>query len=238
MLVSFVVVNLISYYSGFSYLSNVVTIALIPGLLFIYFSKQKIMSSVFILMFALYYLGMIFKVLLKDVSLSSELSQACVIASYSLLVFIMMGKLKHVRLDGLVWSYLVMLLLVNSYLMYQMVSTVTESFQNNVSLTLTVIQSVVLMVMMVLAFAIYLSKESAQSILLLTFLSCFAFSDALGFITSLIIPFWLFEGAQNIFQGLGVLMLCLYVYDLQETVLHFPTKDSRLEMSHHFAIES
>ena len=225
LLSSIVMIYLISSYFGLLVLNNAVTLAIIALLLMVYFYKHPSMSTVFLTIFVLYLFGIVFKIF-QDFTLSYKLSETCTIGVYALMLFILVGKLKKIRLDGIIWSYLMLLLLVNSYLLYQTLSSVTDNFQDSVSLTLTASRGVVLMIMTLVAFAVYLHRESSQSILFLTMLCCFVFSEALNFITSVHVHYWLFEGLQKICQAVGLMLLCVYVYNHEKKI-----RCSRLEKS-------
>ena len=215
MLSLIVTLHLCSSYYGFSLITELTALAIIPTLLVIYFYKQQVMANIFFTIFILYFLGMIFNSF-DHFALSSKLSESCFLGAYALLVFLMIGKLKHVKFEGVVSWYLMVILLVNTYLIYTMFSMVQDSFKDSVILTLTVSRSIALLIIGFLAFAIYLSKETSQSILFLAIVCCFVFSDVLNFITTMNVHFWLFEGIQKILQGGGLLLFCIYVYNYQE----------------------
>ncbi|MCL8007463.1 hypothetical protein M8845_08490 [Gelidibacter japonicus] len=215
LLVFIVSLNPICSYFGFSLVNKSMTLALIPILLTLYFNKQKIMANIFFIIFMLYFLGIIFNVF-DHFKLSSKLSESCFLGAYLLMVLLMMGKLKDVKLEGLVTWYFVIVFLINTYLMFLLFVALKDSFQDSVILTLTVSKGVILLVMAILAFAIYLSKDTTQSIIFLMVVCSFAFSDVLSLITASYIHFWLYEGVQYILQGVGLILYCVYVYNYQE----------------------
>ena len=207
--------NLISSYYALSFLTKAVTLATIPLLLTFYFAKQRIMANVFFVIFFLYFFGLFFNVF-ENFHLSSKFSESYFLGAYALLVFVMIGKLKHMKFEVLVTCYLIVVFLVNSYLMYLMFVAIKDSFEDNVIFTLSVSRGIALLVMAFLAFAIYLSRETSQSILFLTVVCCFVFSDVLSFISTMYIHFWLFEGIQKILQSLGLILSIMYVFNYQE----------------------
>ena len=215
MLTLIVTLNLSSSYYGFSFVTKVITLSIIPILLVVYFYRQRIMANIFYTIFIFYFLGIFFNAL-DHLALSSKLSEFCFLGVYALLTFVMIGKLKHVKFEGLVSLYLILILLVNSYFMYIMFNAVEDSFADSVIFTLSVSKGIALLLMSFLAFAIYLSRETSQSIIFLTIVCCFVFSDVLSFITTMYLHFWLFEGFQKILQGTGLFLFCVYVYNHQE----------------------
>jgi len=215
MLALIVALNLVSSYYDFSIVSRTMVLSIIPLMLLVYFFKQKVMVNVFFTIFLLFFLGIIFNVF-DHFSLSSKLSESCFLGAYALLVFVMIGKLKDIKFEGLVSWYLIVILFINAYLMYNMFVSVEDSFRDSVNLTLIISKGIALLVMAFLAFAIYLSKESSQSIIFLTIVCCFVFSDVLSFITDMYIHFWLFDASQKILQSMGLFMFCMYVYNHQQ----------------------
>ncbi|TXE07663.1 hypothetical protein ES711_09445 [Gelidibacter salicanalis] len=209
-----VVFNLISYHFQNEIFSNIISLALIPVLFGIYFFKQRIMANVFLTAFLLYFLGIVFT--LDDTHiLSAKFSESCFLGAYALLIFVMIGRLKHVKFEGLISWYLIVVVFINAYLMYTMFANVQGNLIDSVLLTLGIAKGVVLLVMAFLAFAIYLSKESTQSIIFLSMVCCFVFVDVLSFTTDLYIQYWLFEVFAKTLQGIGLLLLCVYVYNHQ-----------------------
>lgn len=207
-----IVLNLISSFYGLTNLAKVTALIVIPTLLIFYFYKQKLMANVFFTILMLTFLSILFKSV-EGVDLFSKFSESSFLAAYALIVFVMLGKLKDIKFEGLVSWYLVLIVIVNTYLMYAMFASVKDSFQDSVILTLTVSKGVALLIMGFLAFAIYLSQESTQSILFLTVVCCFVFSDVLGFITTMYVDFWVFAAVHKILQATGLFLFVLYVYN-------------------------
>ncbi|WP_299392576.1 hypothetical protein [uncultured Gelidibacter sp.] len=219
-----VVLNLISSYFQFYSISNAITLALIPVLLTSYFYKLKFMETVFFAIFMLYFCGIAFN-LFPDFSLSEKLSESSFLGAYALMIFIMLGRLKHVKFEGVVTWYLVVVAIINTYLMYAMFANVKDYFNDSVVMTLAVSKGIMLLIMAFLAFAIYLSKETSQAIIFLTVVCCFAFADVLDFTTTMYVQFWVFEGFQKVLQGLGLFLLCIYTYNHQEYTKGVLTND-------------
>lgn len=173
------------------------------------------MAHIFCTVFILYFLGILFNSL-DYLVLSSKLSEFCFLGVYALLAFVMFGKLKRFNFDVLVSIYLIVILLVSTFFTYAIFSAAEENFADSVIFTLSIIKAIALVVVSLLAFAIYINKETSQSILFLIIVWCFVFSDGLSFITTMYVHYWLFEGLQNILQAAGLFLFCIYVYNFQE----------------------
>ncbi|MCK0125537.1 hypothetical protein MWU76_14185 [Gelidibacter sp. F2691] len=219
-----VVFNLISSHFQNVVFSNIVALALIPLLLGIYFFKQRTMANVFFTAFLLYFLGIVFTVA-DTYILSDKFSESCFLGAYAMLIFVMMGRLKDVKFEGVVSWYLIVVLFINAYLMYAMFANVQDSLGDSVLLTLGVAKGIALLVMAFLAFAIYLSKESTQSIIFLSIVCCFVFADVLSFTTEMYVQYWVFEAFEKTLQGIGLLLFCVYVYNHQDYMNQFHIKE-------------
>lgn len=215
LLVLIISLNLLCSYYGLAVVTKTMALAIVPILIMVYFYKQKIMANIFSVIFMLYFFGIIFNAA-DYLSLSSKLSESSFTGAYLLMVFVLLGQLKDVKLERFVSWYLAVVFLISTYLLYLLFTGLKDSFQDSVMLTVMVSKGVVLLVMAFLAFAIYLSKETAQSIIFLIVVCCFVFSDVLGFITTSYIQFWLFEAVQKIFQSLGLILTCIYVFNHQQ----------------------
>lgn len=212
MLALTIVFHFTSSFHGLSILAKTMTIVIVPALLLVYFYKEKIMANVFFAILILAFMGSTFSAF-GGVALFSKFSQSSFLGAYVLIVFVMLGKLKEVKFEGLVSWYLMLILIVNTYLMYVMFASVKDNFQDSVVLSLTISKGIALLIMGFLAFAIYLSQESAQSILFLMAVCCFVFSDILAFITSMYVDYWVFAAFHNILQAMGLFLFVLYVYN-------------------------
>lgn len=214
MLTVIVIFNFSFSYFGFSLLSKSLTLVIIPLLLAVYFYRQRIMANIFLTIFFLYFLGMLFNAL-DHLSISAKLSESFFLGVYSLFIIVMIGKLRDVKFEGLVSTYLIVSFLVNAFFMYVLFNAFKDSFADSVILTLSIGKGIALLIMAFLAFAIYLSRDTAQSIIFLVIVCCFVFSDVLSFITTMYIEYWLFDSIQKIVQVVGLLLSCIYVYNHQ-----------------------
>lgn len=221
-----IVLNFVASYFGISLILEVSTLMVIPLLMVSYFLSQKVMANIFFTVFVLYFLGVLFNGL-DYLAMSSKLSESSFLAVYCLLFFVMIGRLRYIKLDGVVSIYLVLIILASSYFMYIMFATVKDSFSDSVIMTLSLGKGMVLLLLSILAFTIYLSEETVQTILFLIIVCCFVFSDILSFITTMYLHYWLFDGIQKILQGVGLLLLCIYVYNHQELAKSFSKFSSK-----------
>ncbi|HNU59475.1 MAG TPA: hypothetical protein PKI08_05950 [Aquaticitalea sp.] len=136
---------------------------------------------------------------------------------YLLLVFVLFGKLKRIRYEGLVSIYLVCVLLLNVYLLYVFYDAVKESLAD-VNLALFIAHGIILIVMSFFAFAVYLSNETTQSIVFLIMVFGFVFSDVLNYICKLYVYHWAFEFFGNMLYLASLGLYYVYVYNHHKIV--------------------
>ncbi len=211
------VINGFATYFDYAIIPIVTKVVSILILLTFYYLFRKHMESVFLTIFLLFFLGDLFSAI-NFGEMAHKLSKAFYLGSYLLLIFVLMGKLKHIKYEGVVSIYLVLVLLLNSYFLYLLFGMVKENFSDNVNLVLYICHGVTLMAMAFLAFAVYLSNESRQSIIFLVLVFSFVFSDVLKYICNLYVYYWIFEYAGNMLHLASLSLLYLYVYNRNTSV--------------------
>lgn len=219
----------LSYIFDFSTLPKIIKLVTVTILLTFYFCQLNKMANIFLTTFLVFFLGDAFFVFeLGDISL--KLSKAAYIGAYALLIFILFGKLKRLKFDGIVSVYLILVLLLNSYFLYALYGVAKDNFVDDVNLVLYVCHGVTLIAMTFFAFAVYLSRETAQSITFLLMVFSFVFSDVLNYICQLYVYYWIFELFESILHMSGMFLLYKYVYD-HHTITN---RDQRIKFSEYF----
>ncbi|MGS2725894.1 hypothetical protein ACU8DI_04750 [Psychroserpens sp. BH13MA-6] len=170
------------------------------------------MAHLFLTIFLVFFVGDAFAVF-DFGSLSTELSKAFYMGAYLFLAFVLLSKLKKVKFEGLVTVYLILVLLLNSYFLYALYGVAKENFVDDVNLILYICHGITLIAITYLAFAVYLSRETAQSITFLLMVFCFVFADVLNYICNLYVYYWIFEFFEGILHMAGLFLFYKYVYD-------------------------
>jgi len=194
-----------------------------------YFCQLNKMANVFLTIFLVFFVGDAFSVF-DFGEISSKLSKAMYIGAYLLLIFVLLGKLKKVKFEGLVTVYLVLVLLLNSYFLYALYGVAKENFVDDINLVLYICHGITLIAMTYFAFAVYLSRETAQSITFLLMVFCFVFADVLYYICQLYVYYWIFEVFEGILHTTGLFLLYKYVYDHHT----HRNNDKRINFSEYF----
>ena len=209
--------------------SQIVKLVTVTLLLTFYFCQLNKMANVFIVTFLVFFIGDAFSVFgFGDIS--SKLSKVAYLGAYLLLIFVLLGKLKRVKFEGLVTVYLVLVLLLNSYFLYTLYGVAKSNFVDNTNLIIYICHGITLIALTYFSFAVYLSRETAQSITFLLMVFCFVFSDVLYYICDMYVYFWIFEVFENILHTAGLFLLYKYVYDHHTN----RNSDKRINFSDYF----
>ncbi|HLT32364.1 MAG TPA: hypothetical protein VKZ98_01110 [Aquaticitalea sp.] len=209
LLLAILLANGIATYLDYAIIPNITRFISVLVILTLYYTKQNQMASVFLCIFLFLFLGDTFYVF-NFGQLSDKLSTTFYLGSYCLLTFVLLGKLKRIKYEGLVSVYLILVLLLNSYFLYMLYGLLKDSFTDTINLVLYICRGITLIGMAFFAFAIYLSKETTQSINFLVMVCCFVFSDVLSYICDLYVYYWVFDFIGNMLHvaSLGI----FYVY--------------------------
>lgn len=217
LLLAIFLINGFAAYFEISLVSKITKFLSVIVLLSLYFTVRNRMANVFLTIFLFSFLGDVFGVFHIG-ELSDKLSTTFYLGSYSLITFVLLGKLKRIKYEGLVSVYLIVVLLLNSYFLYVLYGVVKDNFSDSVNLTLSISHGIAIIAMTFFAFAVYLSQETTQSIIFLVMVFCFAFSDVLNYICDLYVYFWAFEFIANMLHLTSLILLFTYVYNHHKRV--------------------
>lgn len=205
-----ILLNGIATYFDYTLIPNATKVVSIVFLLTFYFILRNQMANVFLTIFSLIFLGDIFSVF-NFGEMADKLSKAFYIGSYLLLIFVLLGRLKQTKYEGVVSIYLILVFLLNSYFLYMLFGMVKDTFSDNVNLVLFICHGITLIALAFIAFAVYLSNETKQSIIFLIMVFCFVFSDVLNYISSLYVYYWIFDFVGNMLHLVSLCLLYVYV---------------------------
>ena len=210
LLLATVLINGLATYFGNAIIPNITKITSVIILLTMFYTIRDRMANVFLTIFLFSFLGSAFYVF-NFGELSGKLATTFYLGSYSLLTFVLLGKLKRIKYEGLVSVYLIVVLLLNTYFLYVLYGVVKDNFTDSVNMVLSICHGITLIAMTFFAFAVYLSQETTQSIIFLVMVFCFVFSDVLNYVCNLYVYFWLFEFMSNMLHLTSLILLYVYV---------------------------
>lgn len=202
----------IATYYDMVILSMTVKFITVMILLTFYYCQLNKMANVFLTIFLVFFIGDALTVFnFGEVAL--KLSKSLTIIAYLLLIFVLLGKLKRVKFEGLVTVYLIVVLVLNSYFLYALYGVAKDNFVDQINMVLYICHGITLIAMTYFAFAVYLSRETAQSITFLLLVFCFVFADVLDYICNLYVYYWVFEVFEGVLHTSGLFLFYKYVYD-------------------------
>lgn len=219
---SLFLINGIAMYFEYAVVPNITKFISVIVVLTVYFSRLNRMANVFLTIFMFIFLGDTFSVF-DFGNLATKLSKTFYLGSYILLIFILLGKLKRIKYEGLVSVYLMIILLLNSYFLYMLYDILKDNFSDSVSLVLSICHGIILIAMSFFAFAVYLSKESTQSIIFLVMVFCLVFSDVLTYICNLYVYYWVFDYIATMLHVVSGYLFFKYVFN-HHKIINVTTK--------------
>ena len=228
-LATILICSAVATYFDYIMVPKTVKLIAVTILMTFYFCQLNKMANVFLTTFLVFFIGDVCAVF-NFGEIMLKLSKSMYIGAYLLLIFILFGKLKKIKFDSLVSIYLILVLLLNSYFLYVLYEVAKENFVDDVNLVLYVFHGITLLALTYFSFAVYLSKETGQSITFLLMVFCFVFSDVLHYINTLYIYYWLFEVFERTLHISGLFLLYKYVFD------HHTMKknDQKMKLSDYF----
>ncbi|MFH4965848.1 hypothetical protein V8G69_12675 [Gaetbulibacter sp. M235] len=199
----------------------------IPVFLIFFFINNKFNNIPFILFFLYSFLGdsssMFFsnEIFLKASSIMYFLSYLC------LLSFII-PKFKFEEFNKIIAIYLTIVLLINMFFLYVVYGVLKSIIPDSLELFLFGIKSISLIVLVIIAFGVYLNSESRQTILFLIMTLCFMFSDLLNYISQYYVYHWSFLMLDRILHILGLFYLFNFIIEYNKSYKKEEIKEDKL----------
>ncbi len=199
----------------------------IPVFLIFFFINNKFNNIPFILFFLYSFLGdsssMFFsnEIFLKASSIMYFLSYLC------LLSFII-PKFKFEEFNKIIAIYLTIVLLINMFFLYVVYGVLKSIIPDSLELFLFGIKSISLIVLVIIAFGVYLNSESRQTILFLIMTLCFMFSDLLNYISQYYVYHWSFLMLDRILHILGLFYLFNFIIEYNKSYKKEEIKEDEL----------
>ncbi|MBJ6369014.1 hypothetical protein [Snuella sedimenti] len=130
---------------------------------------------------------------------------------YSSLIGITMPKFKLLKLDKIIRAYLLVVFLINTYFVYVLYGVLKAVMVDLVDVTLFAIKSMSLIILVFVAFGVYLHTETKQTITFLMAGMCFAFSTILEYINFYYVYNWGFVLLGKILFAFGVYLIAVFM---------------------------
>lgn len=182
----------------------------VPVFIMYYFIKNRYLSFVFILFLVFSFIGDFSSVFSSNNSIL-KFSSLIYFLSYLSLIVYTISKFKRVRIDMIIALYLLIVVSINSYFIYELFSIMKSQISDPLEVSLFAAKSVSLIVLTFLSFVVYLNSDTKQSILFLLVALCFVFSDVLHYISNYYIYNWSFVMLDRVLHVVGLFFFFNYI---------------------------
>lgn len=201
-----ILLNVFASYSENSLLLQITKPLLVPVFVMFYFIKNKYINLVFVVFLWLSFVGDFSSVFVTNNSVM-KFSSFIYFLSYITLVAYIISKFKRIRIDKVVATYLLVVVSINSYFLYELFGILKTLITDATEVNLFALKSVSLIALTFMSFVAYLNADTKQSILFLFTTLCFVFSDVLHYISNYYIYNWSFVMLDHVLHIIGLFFL-------------------------------
>ncbi|WP_318500360.1 hypothetical protein [Formosa sp. PL04] len=151
---------------------------------------------------------------------------------YLSLLGLVVTKFKGIRFGKFLGSYLLVVFIINTYLLYQLYTVLESIITDPTDVLFFGLRSVTLIILVLVSFAVYLNSDSKSSILYLVMALCFIFSEVLFYIRNYYIYDWTLVLIEQMLYGAGLSSLFYYM-----VIKNKAKKRAKKIRSHNFVFE-
>ncbi|MBU3822560.1 hypothetical protein KO566_10840 [Flavobacteriaceae bacterium XHP0103] len=186
-LVLLLIVNFYAAYIENPLFLNISKLLFVPVFLVAFLAKKRILSLAFMAFLMFSFVGDLFPFLFAE---DVFMANALYFMGYVCLLVIAIFNFRFDNIDKIVGTYLLVVLLINSYFLYTICNVLNVLIIDKMEMMLFGAKSWTLMLLAFTSFAVYLSNQSKASILFLIMAISFVFSDVLNYINHYYIYNW------------------------------------------------
>lgn len=209
---SLLILNVFSTYSEDSFFLNISQAIIIPFFLIAFLIKNKILNLVFISFLLFSFFGDTSGLFFLNDS-TTNVSNSMYLFSYMALIVISISKFELASIDKVIGFYLVGILLINGYFLFTLCSMLSTLITDGTEMILFGTKSMALILLVFISFAVYLGKQTKESILFLIMAICFAFSDILNYVANYYIYDWSILMIDRLLHITGLLFAFNYIIE-------------------------
>lgn len=205
-----ILINVLATLSESGLLLQITKPLFVPIFIMYYFIKNRYFSLVFVIFFIFSFIGDFSSVFFTNNSII-KFSNFIYFLSYLTLIVYIISKFKRIRLDAVIATYLLIVISINSYFLYELFSILKLQITDPIEVNLFVLKSASLILITFLAFVSYLNSDTKQSIIFLLVALSFVFSDVLHYISNYYIYNWSFVMLDRVLHVFGLFFLFNYI---------------------------
>jgi len=184
----------------------------VPIFLIFFFIKNKTIGMPFSLFLLYSFLGDSTSMFFSNETFLKA-SSVLYFLSYLCLVSFMVPKFKIVQFNKVIALYLVTVVLINMHFLYAIYSVLQTIIPDTLEVFLFAMKSISLIVLVIIAFGVYLNSETKLSILFLIMALSFVFSDVLNYVSQYYVYHWSFLMVDRILHVVGLFFLFNYIIE-------------------------
>lgn len=202
-------------------------LAIIPAFVGLYFVRRSYMPNFFFLILICLFFAEVFTLFSDNMGLVN-LSRIFNLTGFVLLFSVLISKMKAIKFEGVVSVYLVIVFLINGYFVYSLFDTVKGEITNDVDMFYYIGKGGLSILLALISFAVYLSRETTRSIVFLIMTLAFLFSDVLNFICNSYLYNSGFEFVGGVLKVTALFFLMKYIYTHRSIKVRSNNKSSML----------
>lgn len=207
-----IILNIVGTFSENALLLNSTKPLFVPVFLIFFLIKDKTMSVPFILFFLYSFLGDSASMFFANDPFIKA-SSVMYFLSYLCLLSFMIRKFKLVEFNKVITLYLVVVVMINMYFLYTFYEILKSIIPDSLEVFLFGMKSISLIVLVVIAFGVYLNSETKLSILFLIMAISFVFSDILNYVSQYYVYHGSFIMLDRILHVIGLYFLFNYIIE-------------------------
>lgn len=206
------VLNIIGTFSEDAMLLNSTKPLFVPVFLIFFLIKDKTISVPFILFLLFSFLGDSASMFFSNDTFIKA-SSVMYFLSYLCLLSFLIPKFKFIEFNKVVTFYLLAVIMINMYFLYSVYEILKSIIPDSLEIFLFGMKSISLIVLVIIAFGVYLNSETKLSILFLIMAMSFVFSDILNYVSQYYVYHWSFLMLDRILHVIGLFFLFNYIIE-------------------------
>ncbi|WP_345006900.1 hypothetical protein [Snuella lapsa] len=209
-----IVASVIGIVFGNAFVLQLIKLTFLSTILLFFLIRQNRVCALLIAFFSFSFLGALFSI----VGMDEVYERIFGLVGYLCLVGITIPKFKLYKLDKIIRAYLLVVFLINTYFVYVLYGVLKAVMVDLVDVTLFAIKSMSLIVLVFVAFGVYLHTETKQTITFLMAGMSFAFSTVLEYINFYYVYNWAFVLLGKVLFAFGIYLIISFMIQQNKKV--------------------
>ncbi|MFD2552131.1 hypothetical protein ACFSQP_09920 [Bizionia sediminis] len=201
-----IAVHVLAILSNHHVLLQVTKPLFIPFLFMCYLLKNKQTKPVMVVFLISFFLADFLSALATS-PLLIGLAKICYTISFVSLITAVVTRMALRNLDKVIAICLLLLFGIGVYLLFGFISLLQVDVWQSKAFLLILGKSITVLLLAIIAFANFISKQTSRSILFLIAALCFAFADTFFYVHNFFVSHWILEVLNTVLQVVGLFFL-------------------------------